>query len=60
MSLLGSPLFFSSGATSGDFYSFEPTGGLRFEGGRSSVLSRTPSSTGNRRTWTDRDWETKK
>tara|TARA_B100000927_G_C16476222_1_gene473505 strand:- start:10925 stop:15739 length:4815 start_codon:yes stop_codon:yes gene_type:complete len=56
MSLLGSPLFFSSGATSGDFYSFEPQGSLRFEGGRSSVLSRTPSVTGNQKTWTWSSW----
>ena len=46
MSLLGSPLFFSSGATSGDFYSFEPTGSLRFEDGDNSYLSQTFSSSG--------------
>ena len=56
MSLLGSPLFFSSGATSGDFYSFEPQGSLRFEDGRSAYLTRTNSSAGNRRTWTFSAW----
>ena len=56
MSLLGSPLFFSSGAASSGFYSFEPTGGLRFEDSRSAYLTRTNSSAGNRRTWTFSAW----
>ena len=55
MSLLGSPFFFSSGAAGG-FYSHTIDQSLRFEGGDSAVLSRTPSSTGNRRTWTWSGW----
>lgn len=40
----------------GGFYPHTIDQSLRFEGGDSAVLSRTPSSTGNRRTWTWSGW----
>ena len=40
----------------GDFYSFQPTGSLRFEDGDVPQLTRTPTSAGNRRTFTFSCW----
>ena len=40
----------------GDFYSFQPTGSLRFEDGDVPQLTRTPASAGNRRTFTFSCW----
>ena len=44
---------YSSGA---DFYSHKINQSLRFEDGDSAYLSRTPSSAGNRKTWTWSGW----
>jgi len=38
------------------FYDFEISNSLRFEDGDSAYLNRTPSSAGNRRTWTFSTW----
>jgi len=45
-----------AGDASTGLYSHTIDQSLRFEGGDSAVLSRTPSSTGNRRTWTWSGW----
>jgi hypothetical protein len=45
-----------TGDASTGLYSHTIDQSLRFEGGDSAVLSRTPSSTGNRRTWTWSGW----
>lgn len=49
----GSLQFFSGG---GGFYPYEPSGSLRFEDGDSAKLTLTPSSTGNKRTFTYSAW----
>ena len=56
--MFGNEKFFSSGAaaSSGTFYPFELNNSLKFEDGDSSYLSRTPTSAGNRRTWTWSAW----
>ena len=41
---------------SSDFYNGVATQSLRFDDGSSAYLSRTPSSAGNRKTWTWSGW----
>ena len=41
---------------SSGFYNFEISNSLRFEGGDTAYLSFTPSSAGNRKTWTFSTW----
>jgi hypothetical protein len=48
--------FFGGSAGGGDFYSTTIDGSLRFNDNDSAYLSRTPSSAGNRRTWTISFW----
>ncbi|WP_291809225.1 SPRY domain-containing protein [Limnobacter sp.] len=56
MSIPGSasPLFFGAGA--GEDAAFQIDRSLRFTSGDSAFLSRTPSSAGNRKTWTWSGW----
>ena len=56
--MFGNEKFFSSGAAAGGgtFYDFELNNSLKFEDGDSSYLSRTPTSAGNRKTWTWSGW----
>ena len=46
----------AAGQTGGDAAAAGPIKSLRFNSGDSAYLSRTPSSTGNRRTWTYSCW----
>ena len=54
MSLTNSPYWFGGGVDS--FYPTQINDSLRFEDGSSAYLNRTPSSAGNRRTWTWSGW----
>jgi len=53
MSLTNSPWMYSS---SGGFYNEVATQSLRFDDGSTAYLTRTPSSAGNRKTWTMSFW----
>ena len=54
MSLTNSPYWFGGGVDS--FYPTQINDSLRFEDGSSAYLNRTPSSAGNRKTWTWSGW----
>ena len=54
MSLTNSPYWFGGGVDS--FYPTQINDSLRFEDGSSAVLTRTPSSASNRKTWTYSFW----
>ena len=56
MSLTNSPIWFGSGATGGDFYDYEINDSLRFNDNDTAYLNRTPSSAGNRKTFTFSAW----
>ena len=56
MSLTNSPIWFGSGATGGGFYDYKINDSLRFNDNDSAYLNRTPSSAGNRQTWTWSGW----
>ena len=49
-------MFTIGGTSNRGFYSFEPTGSLRFEDGDIPYLERTPSSAGNKKTFTISLW----
>ena len=53
--MTGSNSFWFANPSSG-FYNSVATQSLRFEDGDSPVLTRTPSSDGNKRTWTWSCW----
>ena len=53
MSLIHSSLLLGAGAAAGDY---QKERSLRFNSSDSAFLSRTPASTGNRRTWTWAGW----
>ena len=58
MSIPGSatPLLLATTAAAGPAAAFQVDRGLRFDSSASSYLSRTPSSAGNRKTWTWSGW----
>jgi hypothetical protein len=49
-------MFTIGGTSNREFFPFEPTGSLRFEDGDSPYLTRTPTTAGNRKTWTWSAW----
>ena len=49
-------MFTIGGTSNRGFYSFEPNGSLRFEDGDTARLQRTPTTSGNRKTWTFSCW----